>query len=102
LYKLQSYVICEFAQNAISCFVCFCNVRYADSGTAGKNKITGFRKELGDLAGSVKKMFISVLAYEFDLPHINPDYPRSGYLYFFTIHYSLLPNRQDSKERSEK
>jgi len=48
-----------------------------------------------------EKDIFSSFAYEFEfLKKFKSS--GSGYLYFFTIHYYLLPNRQVSKEKSEK
>ena len=50
---------------------------------------------------TTKKIFLPFLRMNSN-SHRNSNHPQSGYLYFFTIHYYLLPNRQVSKDKSEK
>ena len=50
---------------------------------------------------TTKKIFLPFLRINSN-SRINSNHPQSGYLYFFTIHYYLLPNRQVSKDKSEK
>ena len=50
---------------------------------------------------TTKKIFLPFLRMNSN-SHRNSNHPQSGYLYFFTIHYYLLPNRQVSKAKSEK
>jgi len=52
---------------------------------------------------ATKKIFLPFLRMNSN-PHRNSNYPQSGYLYFFTIHYYLLlaKKRQEVLVKSEE
>jgi len=56
-----------------------------------------------DISHVLRHMFcVTCFAYEFELPQLILNHPRSGYLYFFTIHYYLLLSKNRRVDFSEE
>ena len=64
--------------------------------------VWGIKNQRGSGDMGYKKDVFGCFAYEFELLQKLKSSAKRIHLNFFTIHYYILPNRQVSKEKSEK